>query len=304
MSNESRQDAAAPLHADDFMMTLLRLAIAYVAAVAVAAGLGSLLRENHPLLVVLVADIAATCVIFCFSFAFRNSSFYDPYWSLAPIVIGIYFVSISVADQAILSRQLLAMMLVTLWGVRLTYNFLRGWQGIKHEDWRYTDLRASNGKAYWLVSLAGIHMFPTLLVFLACMPLYAALAHSTRPFGILDVVAALVTGIALCFEAAADQQLRRFVLSDHEPGTTLKTGLWAHSRHPNYFGEVFFWWGLYLFGLAADPSYWWTVVGALAITFLFIFISLPMIEKRHMQRRPDYPDYKKTTSILVPWFRK
>jgi steroid 5-alpha reductase family enzyme len=81
-------------------------------------------------------------------------------------------------------------------------------------------------------------------------------------------------------------------------------GLWAYSRHPNYFGEVTFWWGLFFFALAADTDYWWTIIGPAAITVLFTFISIPMMDKRNLARRPGYEERIKNIPALIPWFRK
>ena len=107
----------------------------------------------------------------------------------------------------------------------------------------------------------------------------------------LDVLAVLVTAAAIAVEAGADRQLRRFLTSPRKPGQILDTGLWAFSRHPNYFGEVLFWWGVWLFGLAADPSRWWTIVGPAGITALFLGISVPMMDKRMLARHPGYAEH-------------
>ena len=87
-----------------------------------------------------------------------------------------------------------------------------------------------------------------------------------------------------------------------DEGEILTSGLWAYSRHPNYFGEVLFWWGLYLFALTAAPSYWWTVAGPVLITLLFIFISVPLIEKHMKKRKPDYAVKRQGVSAWIPWF--
>ena len=152
------------------------------------------------------------------------------------------------------------------------------------------------------MSFLGLHLMPTLMVFAGCLSLYPALVTGGAPAGVLDEAALTVTAGAIWLEAAADQQLRRFVTSGPEPGVILDQGLWKVSRHPNYFGEMSFWWGLYLFGLAADPSWWWTFVGPLAITLMFRFISLPMIEKRMVERRPGFADHAQRTSLVIPWF--
>jgi len=191
--------------------------------------------------------------------------------------------------------------LVGWWAVRLTHNWARGWSGLGHEDWRYVDLRAASGGAYWLVSFVALHMMPTLQVFLGCLPLWPALAVGTHPFGVLDLLATLVTGGAIAIEQRADKELVAYRRSNPPRQAILASGLWAWSRHPNYFGEMGFWWGLWLFAVAADPAYWWTGIGALSITVMFRFASLPLIETRMRQRRPAFAAHQQRVSMVVPW---
>jgi steroid 5-alpha reductase family enzyme len=278
--------------------------VAYVVAGAVGLAAGWRLRGLHPIAVVAAADAAATVVVFAFSVACDNSSLYDPYWSVAPPLIGAWWALAPVAPDVNPARQAVALTLVTAWAARLTWNWLRGWQGLGHEDWRYVDFRASAGRAYWAVSFVGIHFFPTVMVFLGCLPLFPALSAGTRPFGALDVAAVGVTAAAIAIEATADEQLRRFRRTPGAPGRTLATGLWAWSRHPNYFGETLFWWGVFLFGLGADPAWWWTVVGPLAITLMFVFVSVPMLDRRMLARRPDYAARMRSVPGLVPFPRR
>jgi steroid 5-alpha reductase family enzyme len=275
--------------------------LAYLVAglVAVAKGLGAEAWGWHPIAVALAADVAATVVIFAASFLFKNSSFYDPYWSVAPPAIALYFVLRPVAGAEGGLRAALVLALVVAWAVRLTWNWARGWQGLGHEDWRYLRLQQQSGRAYWLVSFAGIHLLPTLWVFAGCLSLYPSLAAATRPFGVLDGIAALVTAGSIWIEKRADDELKRFREEGHGPQAILKTGLWAWSRHPNYFGEMGFWWGLWLFGVAGNPGWWWTIVGPISITLMFRFVSLPMVETRMLERRPDYALHTKTTPLVI-----
>lgn len=254
------------------------------------------------MLLVLIADIVATLVVFGFSFSFKNSSLYDPYWSVQPVVIAAFWwwwPSESDPDNL---RRIVATVLLTLWAVRLTANFLYGWRGLSQEDWRYVDLQKKNGRAYWLVSLTGIHLFPTVLVYAGCIPLMAALNTGERPWNVLDILATVVTIAAIALETIADWQLHQFVRLNRVPGKTLETGLWAYSRHPNYLGEILLWWGIALYGLAAGGP-WWIFSGALAITILFVFISIPLIEERSFERRPGYADYCHRVPALVPFIR-
>ena len=272
---------------------------AYAVALGAAIATGALLGSDSPVLTVFVADLVATFVVFAFSMAFENSSLYDAYWSVVPPVIGLYWASALPGSEAVPARQALVLLLVFAWGIRLTWNWSRGWPGMHHEDWRYRELRESENAPYWLVSLTGIHYFPTFQVFLACLPLYAALAVGARPLGPLDAIAALVTAGAIALETIADEQLREFNRTK-QPGEICARGLWAWLRHPNYLGEILFWWGLWLFGVSAAPDWYWSVIGPLAITAMFLFASIPMLDRRNLARRPGYAEVMKSVSALVP----
>lgn len=278
--------------------------IAYISALVVAIFVGNLCSGMHVLLQVLWADLAATVVIFIFSQIFHNSSFYDAYWSVAPAVIVSYYLFAPIMETADPIRVWIVFLLVQYWSWRLTLNFFRGWKGLHQQDWRYDDLAAKTGKFFPIVDLLGIQIFPTLMVFAACLPLYWAYMSET-PFGILDIIATIVTFGAITIELIADNQLNYFIKNKKEKGSTLTSGLWAYSRHPNYFGEMMFWWGIFLFGLAASPGNWMNyIAGGITISILFFFISIPMIDKRMMQRRNNYQEIKDSISGIIPWFPK
>jgi steroid 5-alpha reductase family enzyme len=285
-----------------FALCALAYAVALAAATVAAGFCAAALGVEHPIGIVLLADLVATVVIFGFSFAYDNSSFYDAYWSVAVVPIALYFALVPGGADVPVARQLIVVALASTWAVRLTWNWARGWKGLEHEDWRYVDKRRQTGRFYWPVSFLGLHLMPTFMVFGGCLALYPALSTGVAPLGWLDLVAAIVTAGAIAIEATADQQLRRFRLGNPPPEAILETGLWARCRHPNYLGEILFWWGLFLFALAADPSTWWTGVGALAITLLFLTVSLPMIETRMRERRPGYAKRVETTPLLLPRF--
>jgi steroid 5-alpha reductase family enzyme len=277
--------------------SLLLILLAYLVAGLTAAGVCRLAGGGSPVLAAALADIAATIVVFAFSLALDNSSVYDPYWSVAPFPIGLYWML--QFSAGLTPRQLVLLALVLFWAVRLTANWLRRWHGLADEDWRYADYRRL-GAAYWPVSFLGFHLFPTILVFLGCVSLVPALAEGSRAAGVLDLLALVVTVTAIGIESLADRQLRQFLASEKAPGQILDTGLWALSRHPNYFGEVLFWWGVYLFGLAANPAWWWTIIGPIAITGLFLGVSVPMMDRRMLARHPGYAAHMGIRSGLLP----
>jgi steroid 5-alpha reductase family enzyme len=278
--------------------------VAYGVAGVAAVLVGRSIDVEHPIAVAFWADVAATVVVFAFSLLYRNSSFYDAYWSVAPVAIALYWTLAPGGEPggegAPGLRRLAVLTLVTIWAVRLTWNWARGWQGLHHQDWRYLRIQERTGALYWPTSFAGIHLMPTLWVFLGCLPLYPALSAGRAPLGWLDGVALVVTASAIAVEALADQQLVHFRRAPRDPQDFLRAGLWSWSRHPNYLGEMGFWWGLFLFGLAADPSWAWTGVGAISITLMFRFVSLPMIEERMRERRPGFESWAARSSLVIP----
>jgi len=244
------------------------------------------------------ADIVATLVIFGFSLRYRNSSFYDPYWSVIPPLLAVYWYAIHPAADPL--RAGLVIALVWLWAIRLTTNWSVYWGGLQHEDWRYPLVRARAGRAALWADLFGIHLFPTLQVFLGCLPVYAVMSRGSAPLGWLDGLAAAVTLGAIAIETIADLQLHAFI-ARRQGGQFIRSGLWGWSRHPNYLGELGFWWGLMLFGLAAAPQQWWWILpGALAMTAMFCFASIPLMDQRSVARRPEYAEHMRRVPALLP----
>ncbi|MBT8401982.1 MAG: DUF1295 domain-containing protein [Rhodothermia bacterium] len=276
----------------------LWILVGYLIAVA-AAGACVYLMDGHPLIEVFAADVVGTIVIFLFSVVFRNSSFYDPYWSVAPPLIAAWFVLIG--EGAVEMRQWVVLALVVAWSIRLTGNWLYGWSGMNHEDWRYVQLREQTGALWWPVSFLGVHLMPTIVVFAGCVPLYPALVSGSVPVNWLDAIALLVGVAAVWLEYRSDLELHQFRKVRGSRQEVLTTGVWAWCRHPNYLGEMGFWISLFLFGLAStDGMYPWSWVGAVAMVMLFVGISIPMIERRLSADKPAYAEYKKDVEMLLP----
>lgn len=277
---------------------------AYTVAGISACMTGWFMGMENILLMLAVADLVATVVIFGFSVRYKNSSFYDAYWSVIPIWIVLFYMIAAEPGMVNGIRAGIGLVLVLLWGVRLTYNWARGWTGLDHEDWRYGMLKQQSGKLYPLVNFSAIHLFPTVMVFLGCIPLYPAMFSSANPLNLWDLLAVLVTLGGIFVEGTADNQLRKFRLSKPPQSAIMNQGLWAYARHPNYFGEMTFWVGIFILGYAADPSWAWSSIGAILMISMFVFATGPMIDKRMLERRPDYRAYMNETWGLIPWFPK
>lgn len=272
---------------------------AYAVATAVAFAVAAPLWAEHPIWVAAAADLAATVAVFGFSVLLDNASVYDPYWSVAPALVAGYWGVCGAVQGRFGVRQAVVLGLVVLWGVRLTANWARRWGGPGDEDFRYREIRGKTGRGYWPASFVSIHLMPTIWVFLGLLPLYPVLTQSAS-LGILDGIAAALTTSAIAIEAVADRQLRRFLRAPHDPGEVLRTGLWARCRHPNYLGEVLFWWGLFLFSVAVRPDWAWTAAGPLSITLLFVFVSVPWMDQHMLARHSGWAEHAARLPALVP----
>ena len=279
---------------------LLLVTISYVMAIAAGWLTVAFAPIEDPIGRTFAADAVATIVIFGWSMAYDNSSFYDAYWSVIPPLIVVYWISLAETGVPAL-RTAGVVLVIFVWGARLTWNWARGWTGLDHEDWRYVDFRNQFPRTYWLVSFGGIHFFPTLIVFAGMLAVWPALVAPGRPLGAIDALALAVGIGGIALEWIADSQLRDFVTGPRAPGETLRTGLWRYSRHPNYLGEMMIWWSLFLFGLAADPAWAkWAVLAPLAMSGMFLLVSIPLIEKRSLERRANYQQVIDETSMLIP----
>lgn len=280
----------------NFTRTQSFVIVAIVYAVASAVGVGAYLLTPSLWsfwLRLLIADLSATVAVFIFSLIFRNASVYDPYWSVQPIVILVCFM----IGQKLTPLKLLLFLAVLFWGVRLTANWAYTFKSLALEDWRYRMLREKTGKLYPIINFVGIHLVPTLVVYLCTLPAVAVVMSNSKG-NVLSYIA-----IVLCFGAAtlqgiSDVQMHRFRKSGK--GGFIREGLWKNSRHPNYLGEIIMWWGVGICAVSAlGVNYSYLLVGAVANTMLFLFVSIPLADGRQ-SKKDGFAEYKTATRALLP----
>ena len=247
----------------------------------------------HELVVLFLADVVATVVVWGFGLFYKNVSVYDPYWSVAPPVM---FTIWAFYKSTFTLPVVLLLIAVWYWGIRLTGNWAYTFKGLAHEDWRYTRYRETQSPfIFHIINFFGLNMMPTVLVFAAMLPGFG-LFESTEAANLLTWL-----GFAICISAAtlqlvADTQIHRF--HEEHPGQYCDVGFWKHGRHPNYLGEISMWWGVWtmyasVYGLDC------LILAPVAMTALFLFISIPMMERRQLQNKPGYAEYKKKTRMLI-----
>ncbi|MDL2228506.1 DUF1295 domain-containing protein [Odoribacter sp. OttesenSCG-928-L07] len=274
------------------------ITLMYVIATFAGLFIFSLNKNGQDILYLLYADVAATIIIWLFGILFSNSSIYDPYWSVAPPIIltFLYFYYGCASVSAIL-----LLVAIWFWALRLTINWMYTFPNLTHQDWRYVMYREENPKIWQVINLMGIHMIPTLVVFVAMIPGFYLLKLDLAPNYLTYISLIICIGAAL-LQLFSDIQMHRF--RKNNKGKICNTGLWKISRHPNYLGEIMLWWGVYFMLISVAPQYWWTIFGPLANNLLFVFISIPLMEKRQLKNKAQYAEYIKVTGCLLPKLKK
>ena len=242
---------------------------------------------------IFIADIVATFIIYFSSYIFKNSSLYDPYWSVIPLFLLLYW--IYDINKIFNTQSIIVLFSVLFWGARLTFNWARGWKGLIQEDWRYIDMRNYSGKWFEFSNFLGIHLFPTLIVFVCCIPMKNAIQKNV--FDISFIIGFIICFIGVMYEIISDQQLYNFKNKDKTG--MIESGLWRYSRHPNYYGEILFWWGIFIYGVNID-NYLLLIFAPISMTIMFLYVSIPWIENKILKTRPEYKSYQYKVSMLFP----
>jgi steroid 5-alpha reductase family enzyme len=195
--------------------------------------------------------------------------------------------------------------LISLWGLRLSWH-IHSRNHNKPEDFRYKQWRIDWGKWFYLRSWLQVFMFQGFLLFMIALPVSMFHKSIVQPNLWLLGLGISLWIIGFYFEVVGDYQLSEFKKDPASKGKIIRSGLWKYSRHPNYFGEVVLWWGIYFYCIASVPV-WPSIIGPVIITYLIVFVSgIPMLEKKYANR-PDYEEYKKVTSVFFPfppsWFK-
>lgn len=197
-------------------------------------------------------------------------------------------------------QQIIVTLLVLIWGARLSIHIhMRNRH--KGEDPRYLAWRQT-WKWFYTRSFFQIYMLQGCLLILIVSPVLFIHTFASSELSIYTYVGIIVWLIGFFFESRGDTQLKKFIQNPDNRGKIMDQGLWAYTRHPNYFGEVTQWWGMFIIALSV-PYGIYSIIGPLTITFLILKVSgIPMLEKSFIGR-PGWEEYKAKTSVFIPWFR-
>lgn len=243
------------------------------------------------------AALGLTFLVWLLSLARRDASIVDIFWGLGFVVLAWTYRALGEADSI---RSLLAPVLVTIWGVRLSAYILWRNHG-RGEDPRYAAMRRRRGPRFALLSLPIVFWLQAVLMWIVAMPLLQVQAADAA-WSWLDGLGVALFALGFGFEAIGDRQLARFRADPANAGQVMDRGLWRYTRHPNYFGDATLWWGLGCLALAT-PGGAWALVGPALMTLLILRVSgVTLLEAGLRNSKPGYRDYVERTNALFPWW--
>ncbi|QQR64799.1 DUF1295 domain-containing protein [Candidatus Kaiserbacteria bacterium] len=250
----------------------------------------------YELAVIAAVIFSFVTTLYVISLIIKRNDIADSAWGVGILIVAMmsYFLS---AEKGVLMQVLL--LLATLWGVRLSVRiFLRNIH--KEEDYRYKKWRDEWGAWFYVRSYFQVYLLQGfLMIVVGYSFVHASVYGSTAPIGVVSVLGILMWSVGYFFEVVGDWQLDQFIKSKPAQGAILKTGLWKYTRHPNYFGEVIMWWGVWLL-VATLPMGYVALVSPLMITFLILKVSgIPMLEKR-FEGNANFEEYKRKTNAFFP----
>jgi steroid 5-alpha reductase family enzyme len=247
----------------------------------------------------LAALLVCTTSLWLLSLRLRDASIIDLFWGPGFVVAGAAY-AFGTAGDAL--RRFAVLALVAIWALRLAVHLAR--RNLGHgEDKRYVAMRAAGGRRWPLRSLFQVFWLQAGILWIVSLPIHGALVGAA-PLGPLDAAGVALWAAGFAFEAIGDAQLARFKADPSNAGRVLRRGLWAHTRHPNYFGEALMGWGIWL--CAASAGAWWTVFAPALMTFLLLRVSgVALLERTLAAEKPDYAAYVREVPAFFPkWSRE
>lgn len=224
-------------------------------------------------------------------------------YSLVDIAWGLGFVVVAWTGF-LFSGQLyfqtgLILLLVTMWGLRLFIHLARrNWNS--PEDYRYVTMRKRWGTRFVNIkAFLNVFFLQGVLLFVIALPIITSFADPKKTISWWQIIGLLVWIIGFFFEVVGDRQLEQFKKEQSNKGKLLTSGLWALTRHPNYFGEATCWWGIFLIAFTGI-DHLWLILSPILITLLLLFVSgVPLLEKKYKDR-PDFQEYAAKTAKFFP----
>jgi steroid 5-alpha reductase family enzyme len=263
---------------------------------------------SSPLYRIYIIDLYVTCILFLIgNYIFLTNNIYDLHWPLIPLICSIYFHFTSDSIELFSLKRLPFILIICLWSFHLIWQTICSSNNIQHEDWRYEMMRKQYKNNFIIFSFFALHLLPMFQVLIGSSSIYYIYinTHIYQSLTIVDILFLLCILFGVLLENISDKQLKEFrhykKKSKEHRFAVLSHGLWKYSRHPNYLGEIIYWWALFFYGYFSNAPLWYGF-GPLLITLMMVFGSIPMSEERLFRKYPEYKFVQQRVPILIPTF--
>ena len=252
--------------------------------------------QNNLILSTLFLSFFVQLIFFSYASLFKTDKVTDLSYGFTFIILAACAL---LKNGTFFSYQLLVSLMIFIWGVRLSgYLFIRiikikrdkRFDGIRENFLKFSKFWFFQAIAVWVISLPSTYLnnFKT-----------------DSPINLLMIIGSIIWLIGITTETIADMQKFKFKNDPKNKGRWIQSGIWKYSRHPNYFGEMLCWWGIFIFTVPfLSGIYWLTVTVPIFITFILLFVTgVPTLEKKYDERYKDnkeYQKYKSTTNLIIP----
>jgi len=236
----------------------------------------------------------------------------DPYWTIIPPLLT-HLYQLHPKSHYNITRSVVSLVFIWIWAIRLTHSYFRReeWKFGEREDWRYTKMAKENPNWWWLLSFFAVGLAQQPMLVGITLPAYS-IHFSKKEVNFLDVIASVGCASGLLIAFLADNELRRFMVNNErlvkagKPKVQLlESGLWAYSRHPNYFGEQLWWWSYGLY--AVNVGEWYMLAGTFFNSIILAVVTMMteerMLKNWNKERAKRYREYQKVVSPCIPFFR-
>ena len=236
-------------------------------------------EKYRQLIIIFISNVISTIIIWFIGVLINTASTYDPYWSVQTPVI---FICLLIKYGNLNVGNLIYLELILFWAIRLTYNYTKTFHDITYIDWRYNQI------------------VPTIIVYTASIPSFLYVMDDLN-LEYIQFIGFIIILASVLIEMKADIDIHEFKKIRSSRNEIIRIGLWKYSRHPNYFGEICFWYGVAFVYIFCDfTKKWYYIFGAILNNALFLGISIPLAEKNLRKYKEGYDEYKKNTSMLIP----
>lgn len=234
--------------------------------------------------------------LFLLSVALKKQDIADVFWGIKFIIISLVALLLS---SEVSIYGLIIFFIVLIWGVRLSIHI--GLRNLKKgEDPRYKEISKDWGSFFYPRSFLQNFVFQSILAIAVTLPVINTIIFTKSMSNVFLFFGLLIWAFGFMFEVISDLELKRFLRDKQNKGKIMQAGLWAYSRHPNYFGEIVLWWGIYIISIQANIFSIINLIGPITITLLIVFVSgIPPLERKYKDNK-EYQSYARKVSILIP----